>query len=344
MEQLQRDRNYSNYLVRLVEEEARRVGSKDELLKFIDQLNRSINNSDVIKYIQDNNLIFDYQMYSARVKNLLEEFDKNHEAQINSSDYKQMQVDNKNYIVSNEGKVLEQDASKNMGELSQEFKSKQNEMVGSKSEDSLNNAKEVYGIMEKEKLESKFIPLSKVDVNNVPQELIMKVNFMIKNPNINYNDFQVDVERGTFINTKDNELYDVRRDVNTNQFQLFKANQAVTMADDKSENNGKQDNKVDSNDLTMFSDEELKSMYGNVNVSQEKKHVIINELNRRKQLEIEKQQEKSMNNTKEEVKKKTLTKDKMMPILNSGYVSTILVTLGAAVSGILIAVMILVNK
>ncbi|MBQ3420523.1 MAG: hypothetical protein IJH34_02400 [Romboutsia sp.] len=344
MEQLQRDRNYSNYLVRLVEEEARRVGSKDELLKFIDQLNRSINNSDVIKYIQDNNLIFDYQMYSARVKNLLEEFDKNHEAQINSSDYKQMQVDNKNYIVSNEGKVLEQDASKNMGELSQEFKSKQNEMVGAKTGDSLNNAKEVYGIMEKEKLESKFIPLSKVDVNNVPQELIMKVNFMIKNPNINYNDFQVDVERGTFINTKDNELYDVRRDVNTNQFQLFKANQAVTMADDKSENNGKQNNKVDSNDLTMFSDEELKSMYGNVNVSQEKKHIIINELNKRKQIEIDKAKENSMNNTKEEVKKKTLTKDKMMPILNSGYISTILVTLGAAVSGILIAVIILVNK
>lgn len=360
MEQLQRDRNYSNYLLRLVDVEARKNNSKDDLLKFINQLNSSINSDEVIKYVEDNHLKFDYRVYSDGIKKILEEFDRSHEAQINSSDYKQMQVDNTNYIVAKDGTVLEQNSTKNMGDLAQDFKNKQNEMFGAKTDDSLVNADQAFDVMKAEMEESNFMPLNKVDVNKIPQELIMKINFLIKNPGINYNDFQVDIKRGTFINTKNNELYDVRRDPQTNQFKLYKSQQAVytqnenvvNNIDNSINNNGdnildnqsnisQNNNKLGTDDLAMFSDEELRAMTMNKGVTDAKRNAIMAELNNRRMLENEK---KNVNVKQEEkVKKKVLTKNSLMPNLN-GYASTILITAISAISGILLATILLINR
>ena len=344
MEQLQRDRNYSNYLIRLVEEHARSATNKDDLLRFINEIGKSINSAQVITYVQDNHLLFDYQVYSNGVKKILEEYDRTHEAQINSSDYKQMQVDNTNYVVSKEGNALEQDASKNMGDLAQDFKNKQNEMVGAKTDDSLVNADETFNIMKSEMEESNFMPLTKVDVSKVSQDLIMKINFLIKNANVNYNEFQVDIKRGIFMNTKENELYEVRKDPQTNQYKLYKGQQAVytNNALDNNNVNTKDANNsnLSINDLAMFSDEELKTMGSNKSVTPEKRQAIMDELNKRK-AEV-KENTNTMTNTN--VKKKTLVKDKITPILNNGYVSTILLTVGAAITGIIIAAILLMNK
>ena len=246
--------------------------------------------------------------------------------------------------LSKEGNALEQDASKNMGDLAQDFKNKQNEMVGAKTDDSLVNADETFNIMKSEMEESNFMPLTKVDVSKVSQDLIMKINFLIKNANVNYNEFQVDIKRGIFMNTKENELYEVRKDPQTNQYKLYKGQQAVytNNALDNNNVNTKDANNsnLSINDLAMFSDEELKTMGSNKSVTPEKRQAIMDELNKRK-AEV-KENTNTMTNTN--VKKKTLVKDKITPILNNGYVSTILLTVGAAITGIIIAAILLMNK
>lgn len=350
MEQLQRDRNYSNYLVRLVAKEASNCGSKDELIDFINKLRKDINNSKVLDYINENNLSFDYRDFEAGIKNVLVEYDRTHEAQINSRDYKQMQAGEKNYIVSKkDGTVLEQDGKSNMGDLSQEFKNRQNEMIGAKSDDSILNANEVFDNMKSEMGQSEFVPLNKIDVNKVSQELISKINFLIRNSK--GNGYRVDISRGIFMDDQNN-ICEVKRNPQTGNYELFVGKQAsyVEKNNDKydeilSDNtNGVTVNdnssNLTTNDLAMFTDSELKNME-NVGISVEKRQAIINELNRRKKETLE--QGKDLNKKNTNVKKKTLSKDKVMPNLN-GYISTILVTAVSAMSGILIAAFILVNK
>ena len=140
-----------------------------------------------------------------------------------------------------------------------------------------------------------FMPITKISVGSVNDELIQKINFLITNPCINPNDFHVDVNRGIFINTRENIMYDVVK--NNNGYQLVNFNQ-------KKEVENKVDNK---NDIIVDKD-------------------IVNDKNNNK------------------VKNKKTLKEKLMPILNSGYVSTVLLTVISAISGILIAAIILVNR
>ena len=239
MEQLQRDKDYSAYLVRLVGNELNSNKTKEELTQFINNINKSINSDAVIKYVSDNNLKFSYQEYSNGINKLLEQFDRMHDFKVNKTF-------GSNVIVSGN---------------------------------------------------YKFIPITKLSIENVSQDLIEKVNYLIVNPKINPNEYQVDIDTQTFINIKDNVLYDIVKD--KNGFKLINKN--ATKVEEK------KDKKLE--------------------------NTILLEQN----IEIE-------DNVEEKESKFRLFMNKLTPALNNGFVSTLLLTLVSAISGIALATLLLMHK
>ena len=246
MEQLQKDKNYSAYLVRLIGNDLSNYKTKEELVQFINNINRSINSSEVINYVQNNGLIFDYQEYNNGISKLLEQYDRMHD-----------------------------------------FKT--NKTFGS-SNSNLSNYK--------------FIPITKLSIDNVSKELIEKVNYLIVNPTINPNDYMVDIDTQVFINVKDNVLYDVEKD-NNNSYQLVS----------KNKNNTNNTNNTSVNSEIDFS----------------------------KNLENTILMEQNVELTNNDSKFKTLI-DKLTPVLNNGFVNTLLLTIISAASGIFLAILLLMKR
>ena len=305
---------------------------------YINELTNSIN----YQSIKENNYSFDVKSYNDSLKKIIEEYDKAHEPKINSSNYKQMSVDGKNYIISNDGVVLEQDKYKNMGQLANDFENKKNEMIGAKGENSLVNANEAFNIMKKEMEESNFILIDKVDRNKISSELVQKIEFVKNIVGVNYNDFRVDINRGIFINTKDNELYEVRYDNVSKQYRLYRGKQAtyndnnINKDDNMYINNSNDKSKLSTYDLALFSDEELMKIKSS-NIPYEKLEIIKKEIKRREEEKKELEKSKINNN----VKKRVLTKDRIVSSFENGYVSNILVVVFSSILGIFIATIML---
>ena len=244
MEQLQRDKDYSAYLLRLVGNELSVCKSREELVQFINNLNRSINSDEVIRYVNSNGLIFDYQEFNKGIDKLLEQYDRMHEFKVN----------------------------KNFGS---------NVMVSGN-----------YN----------FIPITKISIENISQELIEKVNYLIVNPRINPNDFHVDINSQTFVNIKDNVLYNVIKDADGN-YQLV--------------------NKDGSNKIEVVKEEPSKK--------------IENTILLEKNIEID-------DNVEKKDSKFKLFMNKLTPVLSNGFVSTMLLTLISAVTGIVLATILVAHK
>lgn len=248
MEQLKRDKNYTGYLIRLIENEMRsnKFKTKNDLILFINnKIIKDLSTNEVIVYIRNNGLSFNNQEFSLNINRILEEYDK------------MQQPQNVMPLVNNE----------------------------------------------------EYIPITKVDVNNVAEELILKINFLIGNPRVNVNDFAVNIKSGEFKNINDNQVYIVRKNSN-NIFELVNKNMV--------QDNGK--------DFSKFTNEELTSMVNNPNVSDNYKKSFTKELEDRKV--------NNENINKEEVKTRKLELPKMN---NAAFASTVLLTAISAISGIVIA-------
>ena len=59
MEQLQKDRDYTKFLVRIIEQEIRKNSfkNKNELMAFINKIRQDLNTKQVIDYVNNNRLI-----------------------------------------------------------------------------------------------------------------------------------------------------------------------------------------------------------------------------------------------------------------------------------------------
>lgn len=256
---------------------------------FLLDLERRINNnffkskSDLITYIEKirKNPGIDMDLFNKRVEELLLIYDKNHESELplDMNNYKDVKMQDSNYIVSSDDdKVLKTNG--NHGELSIEFKKIQNEIVANNKEGSV-NADTVFNHMERyQKESSNLMPLSNLNMEVVDKEMLDKIRFFIKSGNVNVFEYQVDISNGVFFNINTNELFEVRRNPSTNNFEIFKGSEAQYNSETVRDNNGS-DIKV-TDDIASLTDEELMEYQENKSISFEKKKLIEAELAKRK--------------------------------------------------------------
>ena len=238
--------------------------SKDELISYIEE-------------IKKNNQL-DMNFFNGKVKQLLLLYDKNN-TNIDMSNFKDVKLGDKTYIVSGEDdRVLKTD--REQGELSEEFKDVQNDMIASNTDRHSINADVIFNRMEKyQKVSSTLMPLSNLNMEVVDKETLDKIRFFIKNSNVNIFEYQVDISNGIFFNVNTNELFEVRKNPNTLNYEIYKGAE-VSYANDSSDIN----NDSIINNISSYTDEELISFQQDSKFSSEVKQTIEKELEKRKKI------------------------------------------------------------
>ncbi len=242
--------------------------SKNELINYIEFLR------------QNNNL--DIELFNKKVKELLELYDSktvSSELPLDMQNYTDAKLSSGNYIVSGEDdKVLK--TNNNIGELSQEFKKVQNEIVADNKEGNI-NANTIFNHMEKyQKESSTLMPLSNLNMDIIDKEILDKIKFFIKNGNVNIFEYQVDISNGVFLNVNTNELFEVRKNPNTNAYEVYKGSQAQYNTETIKDNEGSDITVTD--DIASLSDEELMAYQERTNITSAQRQMAIVELAKRK--------------------------------------------------------------
>ncbi len=226
--------------------------SKEELVNYLNSL-------------RQNNQI-DINLLNERYMSLLKLYDDTMTASdsLNISNYKDASLEDKNFIVSsNDGRVLESNSNT---PLKEEFESVQNEMAVN-GENGIANADQVFNYMEKyKKTEASLMPLSNLNINIIDADMLEKIKFFISNNRNNIFDYKVDISRGLFINVNTNDIYEVRKNPETGQFEIFKGGSAMYLSTPEMDPNGNDVERV--NEIPEMTDEELETYINNNHLSQ----------------------------------------------------------------------------
>ena len=226
--------------------------SKEELVNYLNSL-------------RQNNQI-DINLLNERYMSLLKLYDDTMTASdsLNISNYKDASLEDKNFIVSsNDGRVLESNSNT---PLKEEFESVQNEMAVN-GENGIANADQVFNYMEKyKKTEASLMPLSNLNINIIDADMLEKIKFFISNNRNNIFDYKVDISRGLFINVNTNDIYEVRKNPETGQFEIFKGGSAMYFSTPEMDPNGNDVERV--NEIPEMTDEELETYINNNHLSQ----------------------------------------------------------------------------
>lgn len=113
-------------------------------------------------------------------------------------------------------------------DISKEFKEVQNEIIAN-SNDAKTNADTIYNHMaNNQKEEINLISLYEVFTkNNIDIEILRKIKFFISNKYINPYSYKVDITNGIFYNVETSEILEVRKNPNTNEYQIYKGSEIV---------------------------------------------------------------------------------------------------------------------
>lgn len=201
------NKELNKYMENLIR--ANRFKTKEELYKYILELRKR--NIALIITEED-------------IKKILRMYDEMHmqkEIPLDMKDYTNKKLDDKNYVVSEQDdRVLKTNG--NSTEFIKEFKNTQNEILAH-SQDGNTNAKETFRkIADTKKEEVNLVSLHEIVTSpSVDAELLQKIKFFITRSKLNPYSFKVDIKTGVFYNVETNELYEVRKNENTNQYEIF---------------------------------------------------------------------------------------------------------------------------
>ena len=191
--------------------------SKDQLVAYINEMRQ--------------NKQLDREKFDKKVEELLSLYDKYNESEL------PLNLENDKAPKTNS----------NYSEKSQEFKEVQNTIIANNNDGT--NADAVFDYMAKYQKESYVLmPLSNLNMQIINKDMLDKIRFFVKNGNINIFDYQVDISNGLFFNIITNELFEVTRDPDTQQFKIYKENESQYNNKIRSDNKG--------NDIANLSNEE----------------------------------------------------------------------------------------
>ena len=184
------------------------------------------------KYLVDlkNNELYQTELSNEKIEELLNLYDslnKQDEMPLDMKQYADVSLENQDLIVSKEtDRVLKTlDSTSN---LAHEFKQTQNEITAN-SMDGLTNANTTFEhIADHKKEEISLISIEEAIKNdNIDIEILNKIKFFITSININLSVFRVDIESGIFYNIETDEVYEVRKNNITNQYEIYKGQELV---------------------------------------------------------------------------------------------------------------------
>lgn len=204
-------------IIKSIEKQIRdnRFDTKENLVKYINQLK----NNGMLTLVTEE-----------EIKKLLEVYDETHQKEsipLDMTNYKNVSLEDKNLIISQKAdKILETQTDSN--DFVDEFKDTQNEIIVN-NQDSLVDADEVFNKMaNQQKKELTLITLSEaVTRDDIDIEILNKLKFFITNQYINPHVFKINLETGIFYNTETNEVFEVRKNEDTNQYEIFKGSEKV---------------------------------------------------------------------------------------------------------------------
>ena len=194
---------------------------KNNSFKSKEQLNRYI-----LYLKQRGSVKLDDEYKIKELLNLYDELNVFHEYPLDIESYKNVSLENQELIVSeNDNRVLKTDT--NHGEIDKEFKQVQNEIIASNR--GMVSSEEVFEKMaDTKKVEVTLIPMSEVFTrDNIELEVLRKINYFIRNRYVNPYNYKVDIVSGMFYNISTDEVLEVRRDSETNEYKIFRGSEVV---------------------------------------------------------------------------------------------------------------------
>ena len=176
-----------------------------------------------------NNLIPSEVLSNEKVLELLNLYDSIHQndnPKLDMRNYKASSLSNQNFIISTQtDKVLKNNFSN--GDLNKEFQKIQNEITSSQTHNELANSDIVFAEMEKNRKEE----LTLLSINEVLQrddidsEVLRKIRFFINNEYINPYSYKVDINTGLFYNQETKEMFEVRKNPQTGNYEIYKGSE-----------------------------------------------------------------------------------------------------------------------
>lgn len=176
-----------------------------------------------------NNLIPSEVLSNEKVLELLNLYDSIHQndnPKLDMRNYKASSLSNKNFIISTQtDKVLKNNFSNK--DLNKEFQKIQNEITSSQTQNELANSDIVFAEMEKNRKEE----LTLLSINEVLQrddidsEVLRKIRFFINNEYINPYSYKVDINTGLFYNQETKEMFEVRKNPQTGNYEIYKGSE-----------------------------------------------------------------------------------------------------------------------
>lgn len=228
------------------------TNSETIILRIENQIRNNHFNSkeQLSKYLVDlkNSGLYQTELSNEKIEELLNLYDslnKKSDIPLNMKQYTGISLDDQDLIISKKtDQVLK--TLENSSTLDHEFKQTQNEITANSS-NGLANANTVFKHMANhEKEEISLLSLEEaIKRNNIDMELLNKIKFFITSININPSVFRVDIESGIFYNIETDEVYEVRKNSISNQYEIYKGQELVygklSQDDNKNlENNSRQ--------------------------------------------------------------------------------------------------------
>ena len=176
-----------------------------------------------------NNLIPSEVLSNEKVLELLNLYDSIHQndnPKLDMRNYKASSLSNQNFIISTQtDKVLKNNFSN--VDLNKEFQKIQYEITSSQTHNELANSDIVFAEMEKNRKEE----LTLLSINEVLQrddidsEVLRKIRFFINNEYINPYSYKVDINTGLFYNQETKEMFEVRKNPQTGNYEIYKGSE-----------------------------------------------------------------------------------------------------------------------
>ena len=211
-----------------------------------------------LKKLLDAGLFEQYQE-NLQIKKLLDLYDSLHSYSsqpLNMENYKGVSLEEKQFIVSTQDdRVLK--TTESYQKIDEEFKNNQNELIASNKGETV-TADEVFERMANtQKEELSLVPLTQIHtISDIKIETLQKIKFFINSQYVNPYDFQIDLSNGVFYNVTTKEMFEVRKNEETNQYAIYKGGEIVYR-----ENNQTEENQVTNNMEPSYESEEDKQLY-----------------------------------------------------------------------------------
>lgn len=176
-----------------------------------------------------NNLIPSEILSNEKVLELLNLYDSIHQndnPKLDMRNYKASSLSNQNFIISTQTDTVLKTNSSNE-DLNKEFQKIQNEITSSQTQNELANSDIVFAEMKKNRKEE----LTLLSINEVLQrddidsEVLRKIRFFINNEYINPYSYKVDINTGLFYNQETKEMFEVRKNPQTGNYEIYKGSE-----------------------------------------------------------------------------------------------------------------------